>query len=112
MSRNIDPSARIRSDFSENARQIEAYIGSSTSRSATMNKSSSFAMEPAARDAPGPRFLRMPSVVRMTGLARSTIYRLIAEKKFPQPVRVGDRAVAWRQVDIDRWSDERLPATH
>jgi prophage regulatory protein len=60
-------------------------------------------------------FLRMPSVVRMTGLCRSTIYRLISENKFPAPVRVGDRAVAWRPTDIHRWSEERpasAPAHH
>ena len=61
---------------------------------------------------PAPTFLRMPLVVRMTGLGRSTIYRLIAENKFPGPVRVGDRAVAWRQVDLDKWSEERLPPPH
>ena len=62
-------------------------------------------------DPPTPKFLRMPMVVRITGLGRSTIYRLIAEKKFPGPVRVGDRAVAWRQADLDRWSEER-PSSH
>jgi len=30
--------------------------------------------------------MRMPTVMRWTGLARSTIYRLIAEDKFPAPV--------------------------
>jgi prophage regulatory protein len=54
-----------------------------------------------------PTFLRMPMVVRMTGLGRSTIYRLIAEKKFASPVRLGDRAVAWRRADLDLWSDDR-----
>jgi prophage regulatory protein len=33
-------------------------------------------------------FVRMPAVVRMTGLGRSTIYRLMAEDKFPSPVRL------------------------
>lgn len=66
----------------------------------------------AKHDVLPPTFLRMPMVVRMTGLCRSTIYRLIAENKFPGPVRVGDRAVAWRRTDLDRWSDERLPPTH
>lgn len=61
---------------------------------------------------PTPKFLRMPMVVRMTGLGRSTIYRLIAEKKFPGPVRVGDRAVAWRQSDLDVWSEARQPSPH
>ena len=51
-------------------------------------------------------------VVRMTGLGRSTIYRLIAKDMFPVPVRLGDRAVAWRRSDLDRWSDDRRPSNH
>ncbi|UUX96629.1 AlpA family transcriptional regulator [Aquabacterium sp. J223] len=52
-------------------------------------------------------FLRMPSVVRRTGLGRSTIYRLVAERKFPSPVKLAARAVAWRRSDLDRWSESR-----
>ena len=59
-----------------------------------------------------PTFLRMPMVVRMTGLCRSTIYKMVSEKKFPSPVRLGDRAVAWRRTDLDKWSDDRLPPSH
>lgn len=59
-----------------------------------------------------PVFLRMPTVIRLTGLGRSTIYRLIAEQKFPGPVRVGTRAVAWRRSDLDRWSEARPPVAH
>jgi prophage regulatory protein len=57
-------------------------------------------------------FLRMPTVMRMTGLGRSTIYRLIADQKFPCPVRLGPRAVAWRRSDLDRWSEARPAVTH
>ena len=59
-----------------------------------------------------PLFLRMPTVLRVTGLGRSTIYRLIADNKFPCPVRLGPRAVAWRRSDLDRWSEARLAVTH
>jgi prophage regulatory protein len=59
-----------------------------------------------------PVFLRMPTVMRMTGLGRSTIYRLIADRKFPCPVRLGPRAVAWRRVDLDQWSEARPVASH
>jgi prophage regulatory protein len=52
-------------------------------------------------------FLRMSSVTRRTGLARSTIYRLIAEQSFPSPVKLAARAVGWRRVDLDRWSESR-----
>jgi prophage regulatory protein len=54
-----------------------------------------------------PPLLRMPTVMRMTGLARSTIYQMIADQRFPTPVRLGPRAVAWRRSDLDRWSEAR-----
>ena len=59
-----------------------------------------------------PTFLRMPSVLRLTGLGRSTIYRLMADSKFPRPVKLGERAVAWRRSDVDRWSEERQTVNH
>jgi prophage regulatory protein len=59
-----------------------------------------------------PVFLRMPNVVRMTGLTRSTIYRLIADRKFPRPVRLGPRAVGWRRADLDQWSAAQSSVTH
>jgi prophage regulatory protein len=59
-----------------------------------------------------PPFLRMPAVTRMTGLGRSTIYRLVAQDKFPSPVRLANRAVAWRRSDLERWSEARPTAAH
>lgn len=56
-------------------------------------------------------FLRMKAVTKMTGLGRSTIYRLVAQDKFPSPVRLADRAVAWRRADLERWSEQR-PSAH
>ena len=35
--------------------------------------------------------LRMGAVMQVTGLARSTIYKLIAENKFPQPAQLTGR---------------------
>ena len=57
-------------------------------------------------------FLRMPSVLRRTGLGRSTIYRLMSEHKFPSPVRLSGRAVGWRRADLDLWSAARPSASH
>jgi prophage regulatory protein len=59
-----------------------------------------------------PRLLaRLPVVLKVTGLGRSTIYRWIADGSFPAPVRLGPRAVAWRWADLDRWTQSRT-ATH
>ena len=57
-------------------------------------------------------FMRLPSVIRWTGLGRSTIYRLVAEHKFPPPVLLAARAVAWRRADLEKWSEMRPTATH
>jgi len=59
-----------------------------------------------------PPFLRMSAVTRMTGLGRSTIYRLVAQDKFPSPVRLASRAVGWRRSDLERWSEARPTVTH
>ena len=44
------------------------------------------------------------------GLARSTIYRMIEAGTFPRPVKIGQRAVAWPESDIERWIAERPEA--
>jgi prophage regulatory protein len=53
------------------------------------------------------RFARLPTVMRATGLGRSTIYRLMADGAFPAPVHLGPRAVGWRWSDLDQWSASR-----
>ena len=60
----------------------------------------------------GPLFLRIAVVMRLTGLGRSTIYRLMADEEFPSPVRLTKRVVAWRRSDLERWSEDRPKATH
>jgi len=65
-----------------------------------------------AADAHALLFLRIAVVMRLTGLGRSTIYRLMAEDKFPSPVRLAKRAIAWRRIDLERWSEGRPTVTH
>ena len=57
-------------------------------------------------------FLRMWAVTRMTGLGRSTIYRPVAQDKFPSPVRLANRAVAWRRTDLERRTEMRPAVAH
>jgi prophage regulatory protein len=58
-----------------------------------------------------PDLLRLPEVVHRTGLARSTIYRLMACRRFRSPVRLADRAIGWRRTDLDVWRDSLPTAT-
>jgi prophage regulatory protein len=63
-------------------------------------------------DAERVQFLRLRAVSRMTGLARSTILRMIAKNDFPPPVRLTTRVIAWRRSDLERWSEQRPTVTH
>jgi prophage regulatory protein len=72
---------------------------------------------PVPRDAAGvraqpSRFVRMSAVRQMTGLGRSTIYRLVAAHQFPSPVRLSTRAVGWRLSDLEQWSSARKTTSH
>lgn len=69
-------------------------------------------LQPTQQNQSSPVFLRMRSVVQITGLGKSTIYRLIASKQFPSPVRLTSHAVAWRSSDIEAWSETRPVAAH
>ncbi|MBS0448238.1 MAG: AlpA family phage regulatory protein [Proteobacteria bacterium] len=51
--------------------------------------------------------VRLPGVIRMTGLGRSTIYRLMAERKFPAPVKLAELLNGWRAADLAEWCDAR-----
>lgn len=54
--------------------------------------------------------LRRKDVQARTGLGRSTIYALIKEGKFPKPIQLTARTVAWTQSSIDEWVEERIAA--
>jgi prophage regulatory protein len=53
------------------------------------------------------RMLRMRDVVYLTGLSRSTIYKMISDERFPRPVRLSERAVAWELAAIEEFLHTR-----
>jgi prophage regulatory protein len=53
------------------------------------------------------RILRLQEVKARTTLGRSTIYDAIARGDFPQPMKLGLRAVGWIEAEIDAWVEAR-----
>lgn len=49
------------------------------------------------------RIIRLKQVIDSTGLARSTIYKYIAEGSFPKPISLGDRCVGWVDSEVRDW---------
>lgn len=54
--------------------------------------------------------LRRAEVLARTGLARSTIYKLMAQGDFPKPVKLTGKAIAWPENVIEEWLASRQVA--
>lgn len=48
-------------------------------------------------------FVRLPEVLALTGLSRSTTYSMIQQGRFPAPVKLTAHASGWRVGDLDAW---------
>jgi len=53
------------------------------------------------------RVLRLREVCARYGLSKTSVYRLMEQGEFPQPVRLGPRAVGWRVEDLEAWLENR-----
>ena len=56
------------------------------------------------------RLIRLPEVLRMTGLSRTGVYDRIRLKEFPAPVSLGRSAVAWPEHEVKAWIQARIDA--
>lgn len=56
------------------------------------------------------RFMRLPEVIHVCGLSRSTIYDLISRSAFPAQVSLGGKNVAWLASEVSAWMNARIAA--
>ncbi|MDD2223780.1 MAG: AlpA family transcriptional regulator [Pseudomonas sp.] len=52
--------------------------------------------------------IKLPEVKRRTTLSTSEIYRRLEAGTFPQQIRLGAKAVAWLEHEIDTWISEAV----
>lgn len=52
--------------------------------------------------------IRLTEVQRRTGYSRAWLYRLLSENRFPKPVKIGSRAIAFVESEIETWINERI----
>ena len=50
------------------------------------------------------RLLTIEEVVEITGLSRATVYRKIKRGRFPVPIKLSPRRVAWWKEEIELWT--------
>jgi len=57
------------------------------------------------------KIYRRRDVEHLVGLSRSTIYAMMAAGTFPKPIKLGKRAVGWRESDVLDWVASRTSET-
>lgn len=58
---------------------------------------------------PADRLLAWPRVRDLTGLSRTTAWRLQKAGDFPLPVQISPGRVGWRESEIAAWNESRTP---
>lgn len=59
-----------------------------------------------------PRVIRIVDVCKRVALSRSQVYRLEAAGSFPARLKIGPRASAWLEAEIDGWISDRAAARY
>ena len=52
------------------------------------------------------KLIRINQVMEMTGIAKSTVWLWVKEKKLPQPTHLSPRITVWRLSDIEKFIDD------
>lgn len=57
------------------------------------------------------KILKLPQVMEVTSLSRSSIYAYIKAQKFPPQINIGVKAVGWDSLAIEKWLEDRIAAS-
>jgi len=57
-----------------------------------------------------PRLMAPKDAAAATSLSRTLLALMAAEGQFPQPVRLGERRIAYVRAEVEAWIDERIAA--
>jgi len=61
-----------------------------------------------------PHLLRLPALIKRTQRCKSRLYNMMNPRSaefdptFPLPIRIGSRAVAWVESEVDEWLSAQL----
>lgn len=54
------------------------------------------------------RLIRLPEVLRLTGMCRSALYNQMAQGQFPRSIKIGPRAASWSAKEVRVWIAQRV----
>lgn len=54
------------------------------------------------------KLIRLPIVLALINGSKSWLYQEIADGRFPKPIKVGKRYVAWIEKEVTDWVEQRI----
>lgn len=52
--------------------------------------------------------IRFSEVQKRTGYSKAWLYKLISQGRFPPAVKLGSRAIAFVEGEVDEWINQRI----
>jgi prophage regulatory protein len=52
--------------------------------------------------------LRIKDVMARTAFSKSHVYRLVNAGKFPAPIKISERIIAWDESEVDNWLADKF----
>ena len=53
------------------------------------------------------KLLRKTQLLEIVGISESTLDRMVKAGRFPPPLRIGKRSVAWSEAEVREWVADR-----
>lgn len=54
------------------------------------------------------RLLRPKDAAKKAGISVSHLYALVAQNKFPKPIKISERITAFIESEIDKWIEQKI----
>lgn len=52
--------------------------------------------------------IRMSETMRRTGYGKAWLYKLISQDRFPKPIKIESRSIAFVESEVDDWINQRI----
>jgi len=60
------------------------------------------------KETQSPTIIRLPEVVKRTGVSRSSIYLLMAANDFPKKIQLSQRSIGFDEAEVTAWIRARI----
>lgn len=64
--------------------------------------------KPKPESAAQQKLYRKNTLVEKLDIGRTTLDEWVASGEFPQPIKIGPRAIAWLAEEVDQWLDDKM----